>query len=216
MRKLTQWMAAVWLISLLTGCSNITKITKSYVDDTRVGKPVKNVLVIAVIEDVQIREIFETYFMKRLNVIGVEAISSFNLLSIDLNTAPEKEAAIKEAILKIVDEYGNDAVVITRLAGFEETEVFSRSNRLARNVYVGYYGFYNYGYAWDGAYAPTIYGEHMQISLETRLYDVKTESLIWAGESQTMDPKTTGQAIGQVIDVVMKELRKNGLLPESK
>jgi hypothetical protein len=46
-----------------------------------------------------------------------------------------------------------------------------------------------------------------------RPYDMKTLSLIWAGESETMDPKTIGQAIGQVVSLVMDELNNNGLLP---
>jgi len=52
------------------------------------------------------------------------------------------------------------------------------------------------------------------ISLESLLYDVKTEPLIRAGESQTMDPKATGQAIGQGADAVMNELKKSRLLTE--
>ena len=45
---------------------------------------------------------------------------------------------------------------------------------------------------------PTIYGERVELNIETRLYDVKTESLIWAGELQLSNPKTTGEAIGQM------------------
>jgi hypothetical protein len=71
-----------------------------------------------------------------------------------------------------------------------------------------------YQNAWDYVHAPAVYGDRVKIGLETRLYDVKTESLIWAGESQTTDPETIGQAIGQVVDVVMIELGKSGLLPE--
>jgi hypothetical protein len=59
-----------------------------------------------------------------------------------------------------------------------------------------------------------VYGDRVIIGLETRLYDLKTEALIWAGKSQTSDPETIGQAIGQVVDVVMDELKKSGLLPE--
>ena len=77
---------------------------------------------------------------------------------------------------------------ITPLMGLADSEVFSRS--------VGR--------------SPTVYGEHIQISLETRLYNMKTESMIGVGESQTKDPKTTGPAIGQVVDVVMNELHQNG------
>lgn len=60
-----------------------------------------------------------------------------------------------------------------------------------------------------------LYGERVAIRLETRLYDVKTEALNRAGESQTMYLKTTGQAIGQVVDAVMNELKKSPLLPGS-
>jgi hypothetical protein len=33
-----------------------------------------------------------------------------------------------------------------------------------------------------------VYGDRVKIGFETRLDDVKTEALIWAGESQTSDP----------------------------
>ena len=91
----------------------------------------------------------------------------------------------------------------------DQSEVFSRGRP---QYYFNYYGFYNYALSY--VYWPVIYGERVQLSLETRLYDVETKSLIWAGESQTSDPETTGQAIGQIVDVVMTELEKNGLLPK--
>ena len=58
-----------------------------------------------------------------------------------------------------------------------------------------------------------MYGDRVKIGFETRLDDVKTEALIWAGESQTSDPETIGQAIGQVVDVVMGELKKTACCP---
>ena len=206
MRKSILWMAAAIMVVFLTSCAG-TRITRTHVDDARVGTPVKDVLIIAIIDDAEIREIFETYFMKRLNAAGVKALSSANALPIAAGTKLQKEA-----IFKVIDEYGNDTVAITHLVGLEESEVFSRANRWSRQYYNDYYRFYDY--AWDYVHAPTVYGERVAISLETRLYDVKTESLIWAGESQTMDPKTTGQAIGQVVDAVMNELKKSRLLPE--
>ena len=209
MKKHVKWMAVSWTIGLLIACSNTTKMTRTYVDDTRIGTPVEDVLIIAIIDEAEIRKLFETYFMKRLNAVGVEAIISADVLPIRTDTKLQKEA-----ILKVIDGHGSDTVAITHLVGLEESEVFSRSIRRSPQYYTGYYRFYNY--AWDYVHAPTVYGEHIQISLETRLYDVKTESLIWVGESKTMDPKTTGQAIGQVVDMVMNEMKKNRLLPESK
>jgi hypothetical protein len=200
-------MAAVATIVLLTACSNTTKITRTYLDETRVGTPVRNVLIIAIIDNTEVREIFETHFMKRLNAAGIEAVTSARVLPIDADSKHKKEA-----IVRVIDQYDSDTVVITHLVGLEDSEVFNRANRTSRRFYSGYFPFYNY--AWDYVHAPTVYGDRVKIGLETRLYDVKTEALIWAGESQTSDPETIGQAIGQVVDVVMDELKKSGLLPE--
>ena len=117
----------------------------------------------------------------------------------------------RQEIMDAIDKHGSDTVAITHLVGLEESEVFSRANRRSPHYYNGYYRFYNY--AWDYVHAPAVYGERVKLSIETRFYDVKTESLIWSGESQTMDPEAIGQAIGQVVDVVMKELNRSGLLP---
>lgn len=204
MRKLTQGMIALWLIVFLLSCSSgTTRLTSSNLDDDRPGTPVTDVLVLAIIDDLRVREIFEAYFVQRLNAVGIEAVSSAKELPVKVGTKLDKEA-----IIKVIDKHGNDTLAITHLVGMEETEVFSRD----RPRYSGnYYGFY--GYAWGYVYWPTIYGEKAKFSIETRLYDVKTESLIWKGESLTTNPETTGKAIGQVVDMIMQELNNNGLLP---
>ena len=90
-----------------------------------------------------------------------------------------------------------------------ETEVFSRG---VPEVYRNYYGFYRY--SWGYVHWPVITGVNVQFTLETRLYDIGTESLLWAGESRLTNPETTGKAIDQVVEAVMKALEKNGLLPK--
>jgi hypothetical protein len=45
------------------------------------------------------------------------------------------------------------------------------------------------------------------VRLVTNLYDVKTEKLIWSGQSETLD-------IDDMIKVVIKDLQKNNLLPQ--
>jgi len=50
--------------------------------------------------------------------------------------------------------------------------------------------------------------------LATNLYDVKTEKLIWSGKSETLNADSTKQMIDDVIEVVIKDLQKNNLLPQ--
>lgn len=206
MRKIETTLFIAVIAFAVVACSNSgTQMTQTHMEAQRVGKPIKDVLIIAIVDDQEIRAILEKHYMDWLHVKGVEAIISADVLPVHTGIKLEKEA-----IIEVVDKYENDTILITHLVGMEETEVFSRDRPRFYNTY---YGFYNYGLSY--VTWPTIYGEKVQFSIETRVYDVKTESLIWVGESQTKNPKTTGQAIGQVVEVVMKELEKNGLLPKT-
>jgi hypothetical protein len=192
------------LAILVAACSGSgIRMTPIHVEANPPAAPIQDVLIIVVIDNLEIRGIFEKHFKDWLAVKGVESDTSIDVLPIKDDNKLEK-AAIAEA----VDQYENDTVLITHLVGFAETEVFSRDRP---QYYFNYYGFYNY--AWGYVYWPTIYGEKVQFTLETGLYDVETESLIWAGESRLKNPKTTGQAIDQVVKAVIEELEKNGLLP---
>jgi len=48
--------------------------------------------------------------------------------------------------------------------------------------------------------------------LETNLYDVKTEKLIWSGQSKTWSKDSKYQIINDVIKVVVDDLQKNKLI----
>jgi len=48
--------------------------------------------------------------------------------------------------------------------------------------------------------------------LETNLYDVKTEELIWSGQSKTWSKDSKYQILNDVIKVVIDELQKNKLI----
>jgi hypothetical protein len=180
-------------------------MTPTHMEKVAAGKPIRDTLVIVVVDDQKVRSIFENHFKKWLAAKGVEAIISTEVLSVQKGTQLEKTA-----IAEVIDRYENDSVLITHLVGFDETEVFSRGQP---EIYRNYYGFYRYslGYVrW-----PVITSEKVQFTLETCLYDTNTESLLWAGESQLTNPETTGKAIGQVVEAVIKELEKNELLPKT-
>ena len=205
MRKIeTTLFMAVLAIAVVACSGSSSRMIPTHMEASHVGKPIKDVLIIAIIDNQEIRTILEKHFKDWLNAKGVEAIISADVLAVEMGAKLEKEA-----IVEIVDKYENDAILITHVVGMEVSEVFSRDRP---QYFYNYYGFYNYGLSY--VTWPTIYGEKVQFSLETGLYDVTTESLIWAGESQIKNPKTTGLAIGQVVEMVINELEKNGLLPK--
>jgi len=120
---------------------------------------------------------------------------------------PVRVETKKEEILKVVKKLKNDAVIITHLVGVEEKESYTPPERDKG----GYYG--HYGWAYGYTHEPGFYRTHTIVRLATHLYDVKTEKLIWSGESESLDPGSTNQIIDDVIEVLIKDLQKNNLLP---
>ena len=206
MRKTRIALFVAVLASLLAACGgSYFQMTQTHMEKAAAGKPIRDALVIVVVDDQEIKTVFEDYFKKRLTAAGVETIVSKDVLPVHKGSQLEKQA-----IVDVVDKNGNDSVLITHLVGLDESEAF---NRDLPRVYRSYYGFYSY--AWGYVEWPTTYKENVKLTIETRLYDVKTESLIWAGESKLSNPKTPGKAIGQVVDAVMQALEKNNLLPNA-
>ena len=49
--------------------------------------------------------------------------------------------------------------------------------------------------------------------METKLYDVNTEKLIWSAKSKTANPKSKIELFDSVIEALVQDLKKNKLLP---
>jgi len=193
------------LVAVLTLSCGGTQITKSSIDRNRVGKPVSDILVIVVADKPENRATFERKFVEHLQAAGVEAVSSTEAFPMPPDLKLEKDV-----ILKAVAKYETDAVIITFLAGIEEKDTNVNTGR----VYQGYYDYYGfaYGYVNDTGF----YRGVTTVKLRTNLYDVKTEKLIWSGESKSTDVGSVGQLTNEVIPLVVAELQKNNLIAPKK
>ena len=182
---------------LIISCAG-TELTQKQVDHAYKGKPVSDILVIAITGNEHNRRSFEKKFVAQLKSVGVDAISSEEAIPM-----PADLELKKETILTAVNQYENDAVIITHLIGKEEKDVNTRGGSAQR----GFYGFYHSRYS-DPGYSST----STTVRLETNLYDVKTEKLIWSGQSETWSKDSKDQIINDVIKTVINNLQKNKLI----
>ncbi|MGD9083099.1 MAG: hypothetical protein PVJ50_03070 [Desulfobacterales bacterium] len=187
-------------VFLIISCAG-TELTHKQVTEAFKGKPVSDILVIAITGNEDSRRSFERKFVAQIKSAGVEAISSEDAIPM-----PADLKLKKETILNAVKQFENDAVIITHLIEKEEKEVITRGGQGKR----GYYSFYHsrFSYARDPSYSNTI----QTVRLETNLYDVKTEKLIWSGQSKTWSKDSKYQIINDVIKVVINDLQKNNLI----
>lgn len=190
----------VGFVSVIISCTG-TEITHKKLEETYTGKPVSDILVIAITGNEHNRRSFENKFVAQLKSVGVDAISSEEAIAMP----PDLELK-KEAILAAVNQFENDAVIITHLIGKEVKDVYTRGGSGGP----GFYGFYHrrYSYAHDPGYSST----STTVRLETNLYDVKTEKLIWSGKSKTLSKDSKDHLINDVIKTVIKDLQNNKLI----
>jgi hypothetical protein len=188
---------------LLNGCAS-TKVTESSVDKSFKGKTVSNVLVIGVVSDKNNRRLFEKTFVQHLNAVGVKAVSSADVIPI-----PADQKLEKEMLVEVIDKFKNDAVLVTYIAGMDKKTSYKPG---VYSMSPSYYGHYRYYYGHQ--IMPSSVSSHRKLSLETNLYDVETEKLMWSGQSETWETESIKKLIEGVIKVTVKEMQKNKLLPK--
>lgn len=204
MTTVRQFVLAALAAALLISCGG-TQMIETSINRSQKGHPVSDILVIVVADKEENRASFERKFVTHLQAAGVEAVSSMEAISMPPNLKLEKDV-----ILDAVKKYENDAVIVTFLSGIEEKDANVSTGR----VFTGYYDYYGfaYGYVNDTGFWRGV----TTVKLRTNLYDVKTEKLIWSGESKSTDVKSVGQLTDEVIPRVVAELQKNNLLAPKK
>jgi hypothetical protein len=198
----------VYMLSLgvlMVSCGGVThtELKGTRVDKARRGKPVSSILVIGATNEDAVRRTYEKKFVQQLKAMGVEAVSSADVIAI-----PADQKLDKAAILKAVNEFGNDAVMITHVDYTGEKDVALP----ARQSYQDF--FRDYSDAYDQSRGQGRYSTLNLVRLKTNLYDVKTEKPLWSGRSQTWNPRSDDHIMNEAIKVVVDSLHKNKLLPQ--
>jgi len=178
---------------LIISCAG-TELTQKQVDNAYKGKPVSDILVIAVTGNEHNRRSYEKKFVAHLKSAGVDAIASEEVIPM-----PGDLKLKTETILDAVNQYKNDAVIITQLIGKEDKDIHTRGPATR----IGF--FY---YSRDPGYSST----STTVRLETNLYDAKTGKLIWSGKSNTLSKDSTDQIMNDVIKAVINNLQENKLI----
>jgi hypothetical protein len=79
--------------------------------------------------------------------------------------------------------------------------------------YGGFYTYYNYWYPY--LYDPGYYVTDKTYFLETNLYDVNTEELIWSAQSQTVNPASIDEFAKEYPKKLVARMESDGLLTKS-
>lgn len=197
---------------LLQGCSD-TRVTGVWKKSNFAGEPFQYILVVGLTKDQSNKNIWEDIMADQLQQNGVKAMTSTKCLPGDTDIT-------KEEILDCVRKQGMDAVLVTRLVdAIQEKGYYPATGGYSGRSYYGggRHGYYNnFGSYYDTVYRPGYTTTFTTVLLETNLYDVATQDLIWNMSSDTFDPASTNKLALGVSKKVIQTLQKDNLIRQPK
>lgn len=199
-------------ISGLSGCTTKTTLYERWHDEQYSGPRLNTILVLGVFKDDIQRRLFESTFVKAVNVGDKQAVAGYTIMP----DADDFDS--KEDILAAVKRIKADAVLITSYKGTTEKqrEVPPRVDYVARAP--RRYGRYGYGYGgyygsrYDTVYRPGYTITDTIVQLETRVFSAADEKLIWAGKSKSINVSSGDKLVKELVELVAEDMKNSGLI----
>jgi hypothetical protein len=69
-----------------------------------------------------------------------------------------------------------------------------------------------YPYAWGASFDLTPGRANVTIVIETIVFDIAGSRMLWAGTSETTNPKEAQAFVADLVDAAADEMRKDGLI----
>jgi hypothetical protein len=201
MKKMMSLLLGLYLLG---ACGTPVHIEKSWrdpevsVDVSKLNK----VLVVALLKSEAYRRSTED---RLVAMLGGKAVPSYNYLTKDITK--EDEASLRE---KFKDE-GFDGIVIMRLADVQKDKQYVRDGAYPYPFY--YRRFWGYYWnAWNAFYDPGYYKTTKTYTVETNVYSLKRDKLIWSSTTTSVDPSNVDKLMDATAQVVYKEMKKQGFI----
>jgi hypothetical protein len=122
----------------------------------------------------------------------------------------------KDKAKPYIDKTGCKYAIVMRVAGDEKELRGTGPSYTAVPIYTmpyygGFYGGY-YTFGWGATYNAGVIEIQEKVHVETLIYDLQTDKLVWAGMSDTMNPSTAHKFIKDLVKEASKEMKKQGLV----
>jgi len=204
-------LAFLTSILFLVSCSPSTKISSSIKTSVEPPKQYQKIGIIAMVPKVENRAtvevaLVETCIEKKIKAIATFGIFPFAGKTQELRkTLDEKE--VKEIFKRRVNEYHLDAVLIITILDKRKETQYVPGNSFSVGIPVYGYNYYNYySYAYSTVYSPGYYVTNSSYFVESNLYDVATEKLIWTGQTKTENPESIEVESSRFAKLIINEL----------
>lgn len=199
------WIAVLALASSTVALAG-TKFTSTWKAPDAVGTSFagKKVAALVITKDDNLRISAEEGIARELAARGTVSVAAYKLV-------PREELQDPQKARGWFERAAVEGVVAMRPVSAEKQRTYVPSV-WSTPYYTSLWGYYGYG--WGAMYDPGYVREDTVVVIETLIYSVPRDKLLWAGVSETTNPKNAAKFIEDLIDAAAKEMRKQGLVTQ--
>ncbi len=168
----------------------------------------RKVVAVFLSKDPALRRRAEDAMAREISARGATGVPAYTVLS-------DEDIKDREGSKEKVEKLGFSGAVVMRLVG-SETQY---SYQPAGGVWVGphYHHFWGgyWGWGWGSVWAPGYLEVDKVVKVETLVYSLEQDQLVWAGVSKTLNPEAIESFIAELATAVTKQMAKDGLFAQS-
>jgi hypothetical protein len=152
-------------------------------------------------ENESMRRVGEDVMVRELTRIGATAFPSYTVTTVDPRDREQSRRKLEDA--------GIDVVISMRVVSWERTVDYGPSYWSGTPYYGSLWGYWGHG--WNAVYNPIAYSGSV-VGMETLLYSVKDDRLLWAGMSETFNKETVKSAVKSIARKAVDKMDDDNVL----
>ena len=165
----------------------------------------RKVVAVFISRDPLQRRLAEDAMAREITARGAQGVAAYTFLS-------DREVRDRDLAKARAEELGFAGAVVMREVGSEtQTSAVQTtlvwSDPMYRRLWGGYWQ-----WGWDAAASPGYLVVERIVKIETLVYSLERDQLVWAGVSRTINPGETNAFIAELAAAVTKQMTRDGLL----
>jgi hypothetical protein len=192
---------AVAFTLLLAACSGNTSVVNSWKDPAIAMHQYRKNLALFISNESNTRRAAEDQLARRVP----NGVAAYTII-------PDSILKDTPAAKAFVEAQGFDAAVIMRPVAVEkETNYVPGSSYAVPAGYRSAWGYYGAGWGYAGD--PGHYTQDKVVYIETNLYSLTDDKLVWSSRSKSYNPDDMTKLVNEIVDQNVAEMKKQGALP---
>jgi hypothetical protein len=199
---------------IFVGCSTPKESTGVWINKDKIqGKSFSKIFIVVMSADPEARSTVENDLARIATSRGHQVVKSIDVITTNLK---DPKVPTKDEVVAKVKENGCDGVFVAALLKKEESVGYTAgTTAYSVQPYQTYYtGYYTYWY--PSVSTPSYYDHEKTYVMQSNLYDVASEEIMWSVQSKVFSPETIKKFSQAYTSALVKQLEKEKLIKKVK